>query len=143
MGRSATPRRTDGKVSELDDVLSLVLDRMRGMFLGRVRDVDLTPPSAITLKLLSRAPMPLRAVAEHFNIDASAVTWIADRLESRGLAVRASSPTDRRVKLLTITDAGRVLASTVHASSTAFPGIAKLSAAERKQLAALLRRAFS
>lgn len=147
MVRAAARRSTEGKVSgkvnELDDVLSLVLDRMRAMFLARLREVDLTPPSAITLKLLSHEPMPLGAVAEHFNIDPSAVTWIADRLESRGLATRASSPTDRRVKLLTITDDGRALVNTLHACSTAFPGFATLSAAERKQLTALLRRAFA
>jgi len=143
MTREAERSRTESKVSELDDALSLVLDRMRAMFLGRLRDVDLTPPSAITLKLLSYEPMPLGAVAQHFSIDASAVTWIADRLESRGLAVRASSPTDRRVRLLTITDAGRALVNTLHACSAAFPGFATLSAAERKQLTALLRRAFA
>ncbi len=129
--------------SELDDALSLVFDRMRSTFMTRIREVDLTPPTAITLKLLARGPMPLGVVAEHFNIDASAVTWIADRLESRGLAAREPSPNDRRVRLLTLTDKGRALVTGLDACSDAFPGIATLSATERKQFADLLRRAFA
>jgi len=131
------------KLSELDDALSIVLERMRRTFIPRLRAVDLTPPTAITLRLLSAGPLPLGLVAEHFNIDASAVTWIADRLESRGLAVRESSPNDRRVKLLTLTDEGRALVTTLQPRATEFPGIATLSATERKQLADLLRRAFA
>lgn len=120
-------------------------ERMRSKFIERLRAVDLTPPTAITLKLLYHdGPMPLGAVANHFNIDASAVTWIADRLESRGFAVREADPADRRVKLLTITDAGRAMADSLRGGcADEFPGIATLSAAERKQLTDLLRRAFS
>ncbi len=78
--------------TELDDAWALALDRMRGRFMERLRAADLTPPLAITLKLLHHdGPMPLRAVANHFNMDASAATWLADRLESRGLAVRDRS----------------------------------------------------
>ena len=97
------------KPSELDDALSLVLDRMRSTFITRIREFDLTPPTAITVKLLAKGPIPLGLIADHFNIDASAVTWIADRLQSRGLAVREPSPNDRRVKLPPLTDQGRAL----------------------------------
>jgi DNA-binding MarR family transcriptional regulator len=140
---SVDVRRRTG-TTELDDALGLVLDRMRGKFIERLRAVDLTPPSAITLKLLvQNGPMPLRAVADHFNIDASAVTWIADRLETRGLAVREPDPDDRRVKLLTITAAGRSMARSLHGGCDEFPGIAALSAADRSELARLLRLAFA
>jgi len=130
--------------SEVDDALALVLDRMRGSFLERLKAVELTPPLAITLKILyHEGPQPLRAIAEHFNIDASAVTWIADRLESRGLAVREASRDDRRVKLLTITKEGRALADSLHNCSHQFPGIAALSAADQSELIRLLRLAFA
>ena len=131
--------------TELDDALALVMERMRGKFMERLRAAELTPPTAITLKLLHHAgPQPLRAVAQHFNIDASAVTWIADRLESRGLAVREPDPTDRRVKLLTITAAGRTLADSLHGGcADEFAGIAALSAGDRTELARLLRIAFA
>ena len=38
---------------------------------------------------------------------------MVDRLEARGLLVRGASPTDRRVRLLTLTDEGHALLAAV------------------------------
>src|ERR671928_2004208 len=51
-------------------------------------------------------PMPMSALAERLFCDASNVTGIVDRLEARGLVERRSSEGDRRVKALTLTEAG-------------------------------------
>ena len=51
--------------------------------------------------------VPMRDLAQHWGCDASYVTTLADALEERGLAVRRSHPTDRRVKMLVLTARGR------------------------------------
>ena len=106
--------------------------------------LGLTFAQAHALRLLDpELPLPMSALAERLFCDASNVTGIADRLESRGLAVRESDPADRRVKLLTITDAGRALADSLHGGcADEFPGIAGLSGADRTELVRLLRLAF-
>ena len=48
----------------------------------------------------------MRDLASSWDTDASTVTWIVDRLESKGLAERRPHPTDRRVKLVTLTREG-------------------------------------
>ncbi|MCD0484464.1 MarR family transcriptional regulator [Streptacidiphilus sp. ASG 303] len=52
-------------------------------------------------------PVPMRALAGRLGCDASNVTGIVDRLEGRGLAVRRAAETDRRVKIVVVTDEGR------------------------------------
>jgi DNA-binding MarR family transcriptional regulator len=50
--------------------------------------------------------VPMRGLADHWRCDASYVTSITDVLEERGLARRWPHPTDRRVKMIVLTDAG-------------------------------------
>ncbi len=50
--------------------------------------------------------IPMRDLADHWRCDASYVTSVTDVLEERGLARRWPHPTDRRVKMIVLTDAG-------------------------------------
>jgi DNA-binding MarR family transcriptional regulator len=71
------------------------------------------------------------------------MTGIADRLEERGLVVRGPDPDDRRVKVLGLTRAGRaIVAKMDRPMATELSGYADLSDAEKRQLAALLEKAF-
>ena len=54
------------------------------------------------------------ALAKVLRCDASNVTWLADRLEARGFVERHTAPTDRRVKTLSLTDAGRAAHDHAH-----------------------------
>ncbi|GAA3216359.1 MarR family transcriptional regulator [Actinocorallia longicatena] len=54
-------------------------------------------------------PLPMRVIADRLFCDASNVTGLVDRLETRGLVVRAPDPGDRRVKLVSLTPAGLAL----------------------------------
>ena len=49
----------------------------------------------------------MSSIAEALACDASNVTGIVDRLESRGLIARATGADDRRVKTITLTAHGR------------------------------------
>jgi len=48
----------------------------------------------------------MRSLAKEWGCDASNATWIVDRLEKRNLAERRSLPSDRRVKLVVLTEDG-------------------------------------
>jgi DNA-binding MarR family transcriptional regulator len=48
----------------------------------------------------------MRQLADEWACDASNATFIVDRLEERSFAERRSVPTDRRVKLVVLTDLG-------------------------------------
>src|SRR5881409_2345304 len=98
---------------------------------------------AHALRLLDpEQPMPMSALAERLFCDASNVTGIADRLESRGLVRRESLAGDRRVKALTITPSGMKLRRQVMELMSQPPdAIAALSDADQRALRDILARA--
>jgi DNA-binding MarR family transcriptional regulator len=54
-------------------------------------------------------PGPTNQLAERFGVDPGWVTDNVDRLEAKGYVVRRTSPTDRRVKILELTESGRAM----------------------------------
>ncbi|WP_426514096.1 MarR family transcriptional regulator [Dactylosporangium sp. McL0621] len=86
---------------------------------------------------LARAPMTLREISRAFDVDPSAATVAADRLERRGFVRREAHPDDRRSKLVSLTDKGRQAAATAHRIITDPP--AALRALDADRLAALTR----
>src|SRR5687767_4716177 len=70
-------------------------------------ELELSPAQVHVLHLIEPGqPLPMGRVAETLSCDASNVTGLVDRLESRGLVRRRPSPDDRRVKVLDLTPAG-------------------------------------
>ena len=68
---------------------------------------DLSPIQCHVLHLIEpRRPLPMSRLADALSCDASNVTGLVDRMESRGLVRRRSSPEDRRVKVLQLTATG-------------------------------------
>src|SRR6266513_2424584 len=83
---------------------------------GELAKLGLSFAQAHALRMLDpEEPLPMSALAERLFCDASNVTGIVDRLESRGLVERGSAEGDRRVKALTLTDAGAELREQVMA----------------------------
>ena len=69
-----------------------------------------TPVQFAVLQLLEHMPgIDQRTLAQQVGFDKATIGGVIDRLEARGLIARSSSPTDRRVRLLAVTDAGREL----------------------------------
>jgi DNA-binding MarR family transcriptional regulator len=58
-------------------------------------------------EIAKHPPAPMSRLVGHLGIDAAWVTDVIDKLEARGDVVRRSSPGDRRVKIVELTDAGR------------------------------------
>ena len=104
---------------------------------------DLSPMQVFALKHLEPGkPQSMSALAGFLACDASNVTGIVDRLESRGLVERRADPNDRRVKQLVVTPAGEVLRreflETLHEPP---PALLSLPEEDQLTLVELLRRA--
>jgi len=59
------------------------------------------------LRLLTVGPLTMRELATRLGADPPYVTLIVDDLQERALVIRTVHPTDRRAKLVSLTDAGR------------------------------------
>src|SRR3954468_9685472 len=67
-------------------------------------ELELSPAQCHVLHLIEPdRPIPMGRLAETLACDASNVTGLVDRLESRGLVRRHPSDADRRVKVLDLT----------------------------------------
>jgi DNA-binding MarR family transcriptional regulator len=79
------------------------------------------------------------------GIDPSTMVSLIDELESAGLARRRPDPRDRRARQVSITPKGRRLLQRARkiASEAEDEVLRGLTAAERRELLRLLRRAFS
>lgn len=94
------------------------------------------------LDLSPDEPQPMSMLAEQWFCDASNVTGIVDALESRGLAGREPHPSDRRMKLVRLTDTGSdVRERCIERLSQPPPGLLRLTAEELRTLRPLVERA--
>jgi MarR family transcriptional regulator for hemolysin len=67
----------------------------------------------------SGAPMSQRALADLVGVEGPSMVSMLDRLEREGLVTRAPCPSDRRVKLVHLTDAGAILYQQVRKEANA------------------------
>jgi DNA-binding MarR family transcriptional regulator len=80
-------------------------------------------------------------LAHALSCDASNVTGLVDRLESRGLLQRSPSAEDRRVKVLSLTPLGaKIRAALLDRMTSSPPTLGRLSEADQRALARILRQ---
>jgi DNA-binding MarR family transcriptional regulator len=105
-------------------------------------EFELSPAQCHVLHLIEpNQPVPMGQIAESLACDASNVTGLVDRLESRGLVRRQPSAGDRRIKVLELTQAGARLRSIVMERMTEPPEIlGRLSPEEQRELVRILKR---
>ena len=103
---------------------------------------QLTPGVAKALaKLPSDRAVTMREFAGTLHCDNSYVTSVIDVLEERGLVERQLHPTDRRVKVLRLTEEGSLLAKKLrHALLQPPQSFRNLSEEETVELRCLLRK---
>lgn len=96
----------------------------------------------VLMRLDDHGPMNQATLAGLLGFAPRSVTDAVDGLERDGLVVRQEDPTDRRARILALTDSGRVALETARqARTTTFEEIfADLSAAERTTLLRLLSK---
>jgi DNA-binding MarR family transcriptional regulator len=91
------------------------------------------------VRRLARRPMTVKQVAEAATIDAPAATVAVNDLEDRGLVVRKTDPTNRRCKVVSLTDAGREMVQVIDGIDDPAPdALAALDDRELKALKAII-----
>jgi len=134
-------RHDDRPQDDLWPTMVEFLLAMRNWWVALCAECDLTAAQGHALRVLDpKRPVAMSALAEALVCDASNVTGIVDKLESRGLIARQGSDQDRRVKQLAVTEKGALLRDKLIAGAMKAPAtIASLSADAKARLAALLR----
>jgi DNA-binding MarR family transcriptional regulator len=121
-----------------------VANRTNAVIDELLAQLNLTAPLANALWHLdpSAPALPMRELSSRLNCDPSTVTFLADRLEERGLLQRHVDPKNRRVKLLLLTTKGqRARGALVERMATGSP-IARLPVRDQQQLHRLLAKAL-
>jgi DNA-binding MarR family transcriptional regulator len=105
-------------------------------------ELRLSPAQCHVLHLIEpNRPIPMGQLAETLSCDASNVTGLVDRLESRGLVRRRPSVRDRRIKVLVLTPTGvRLRAVLVERMMAPPPALGRLSPRQQRELVRILQR---
>jgi MarR family transcriptional regulator for hemolysin len=87
----------------------LVARRYRAMLDEQLRPLGYGTARMEALSTIARASEPSAqiAIAKRIGIEGPTLTRMLDTLEADGLVVRRADPTDRRTKLIELTDEGR------------------------------------
>src|SRR5687767_6955092 len=98
--------------------------------------LELSPAQCHVLHLIEPGhPIPMGQLAATLACDASNVTGLVDRLESRGLVQRRPAPADRRVKVLDLTPTGaRLRAQLIERMTAPPPSLDRLSSRDQREL---------
>jgi DNA-binding MarR family transcriptional regulator len=103
--------------------------------------LDLSFSRARALTRLVAGPLTMRELAGRLGTDPPYTTVVVDDLERRGLVRRSTSPDDRRVKIVTLTEAGaRAAAVAEEILSEPPPALAALDAGDLAELTRILNR---
>jgi DNA-binding MarR family transcriptional regulator len=121
-------------------VVELLLSA-RGWWIALCAEMELTPAQGHALRCLDPdRPVPMSTLADALWCDASNITGIVDKLESRGFIERKGADHDRRVKHLAVTERGRKLRDKLNAKVLDPPkAVCALPAEFKATLAALIR----
>lgn len=93
------------------------------------------------LRRLAKRPMTAKEIAEVATMDAPATSVAVNDLEDRGLVVRQPHPTNRRCKVISLTDEGRRIVAIIEGvDDPAPPSFATLSPAELRTLESIVAK---
>ena len=121
------------------DLAALVIDN-RDSWKRAVVEQSGLPFSRIRILMrLRRTPMTVKQIAAAATVDAPAATVAVNDLEERGLVVRQVDPSNRRCKIVSLTEAGHDVVAAIDAVHDPAPDIfGALSDADLTTLRAIL-----
>jgi DNA-binding MarR family transcriptional regulator len=101
-------------IDALEDLPGHYIRRLQqiavGIFMDETADVNVTPVQfALLFAASQQTGLDQRTLAGRIGLDTSTIGAVVDRLESRELIERKASPDDKRVRLLSVTPAGKKL----------------------------------
>ena len=111
------------------------------LFLQETDGLGITAVQYGALLTVSRQPgLDQRTLAGLMGLDTSTTAGVVDRLDGRGLLRRSASPTDKRVKLLSVTPEGQDLLADIepHVLAAQTLILAPLSEADRPEFMRML-----
>jgi MarR family transcriptional regulator, organic hydroperoxide resistance regulator len=132
------------KILTADDCWPVMVEFLlsqKSWWVALCAEFDLTPMQGHAFRMLDpERPVAMSTLAQELSCDASNVTGIVDKLESRGLIARQGAEGDRRIKMLVVTEKGRALREQLWARTmeppravTALPEETRLRLAETLQ----------
>jgi MarR family 2-MHQ and catechol resistance regulon transcriptional repressor len=97
---------------------------------------------AVLEVLLHKGPAPVNTIGQMVHLTSGSITAAIDRLERKSLVARGADPSDRRARVVHLTEAGRALTECAFRDHAAAMEAATsgLSAAERGEAVALLKK---
>ena len=134
------PGRSTGRVGQL---LFVVQQAAQALAIERLEPLGLSPRAwGVLSTLVESGPLTQIELATTMAIDRTVMVYLLDELEDQALVERVRNPRDRRAFLIHLTPSGQ---DAQQQAAAALEGAAEtlltpLSAAERRQLIALLTR---
>ncbi len=120
---------------------SLVIDNRDSWKRAVVERTGLPFSRIRILSRLGRRPMSVKQIAQAATIDAPAATVAVNDLEGRGLVIRETDPSNRRCKVVSLTDAGRDVVHTIDTTDDPAPDfLSVLGDADLEALRAILAK---
>jgi len=120
-------------------IASLVHDNRDGWKRAVIEQTGLPFSRIRILMRLGRQSMTVKQLAHAATMDAPATTVAVNDLEDRGLVVRETDPTNRRCKVVSLTDAGRQTVDKIDTTPDPAPNVlADLDRTRLTELKAIL-----
>lgn len=105
-----SPRSSFERHDGVAFLLAQLGHRAAGLFAEQMATLDLTPPHAGILRVIASEPgLSQQALSARLEMLPSSVVAYVDELEDRGYVERRRDPSDRRLRALYLTAAGRKL----------------------------------
>ncbi|MDT5149448.1 MAG: hypothetical protein QOI01_1181 [Mycobacterium sp.] len=135
----------DGSADEVWRAMAAVVFDNRDAWRRDVIETTGLPFSRVrVLRRLAKRPMTAKEIAKAATMDAPATTVAVNNLEDRGLVVREAHPTNRRCKVVSLTEEGRRVVAIIDGVDDPAPRpFAALSPAELKTLESILAKLAS
>lgn len=88
----------------------------------QLKDLGVSQAGWMTIAMVAkaRAPLSQKQLADLLGVEGPTIVAMVDRLVKADMVERAASPTDRRVKLISLTPAGDALYARVKVEADAF-----------------------
>lgn len=100
----------DSFLDALGEWMEISMHRSYHAFIRHIRESDLSQSQVNALfRLYHHGPGPVNDLANHLGVTMAAVSQLLDPLIATGLVLRSENPNDRRMKLLALTDQGKIL----------------------------------
>ena len=92
--------------------------------------------------ILHKGPLPVNTIGNRIRLTSGSITAAVDRMERKGLVERRNDPTDRRARMVHLTETGRKLIGCAFADHEAAMERATsgLTASERAEAIVLLKK---